>query len=914
MRSVSVRLSDIGKIVVPIGFVGENMRTAVYIDCKKVFDEYPNAEARLTVYSPGGIAYPASVTRNSNIVEWIISDADLIDHGTGEYQLSFINENTVVKSYIGKTKVFKSIVPTGDVPSPIENWIIRAENTLDSIPEAIQSDLNDAMAEITAQAQNLQPGSSATAYYDVNNKVIIFGIPEGTPGTNGTNGIDGQDGYSPIATVTKRGSTAIITIQDANGTTSASVTDGVDGVTPSFSIGTVETVSPDTDASATITGTDENPVLNLRIPRGLPGEITESEMTEALSEKADVINVSDDHAENVKSFTDGAKDQPMAVSIKIEPVQDLHGYDNPWPAGGGKNKFDKDTAVLDVRIGIDGQEIADPGYYASDYIPVTAGTTYVKNSPTSDAYHRFAVYASDKSFLRVANDSQQIVTIYENESYIRICGLQTELNTAQVEIGSVSTDYIPYSNVCPISGWNNITIVNVNYNDPALQGYTRNEYVIAIPSACGTVYGGLLTINKDGTGKLTIDRAFDQVSVDNSWTDGGDHKFYKTDALTYENKTAATLNTDKFISNVYPFKGTGDTDLSDMTMDKRFYLKWQNKRLLVRDDRFETVSDFITAFANVPMQVVYLLKQETEYTLTAEQVNALITSLHGVNNLYADSGDILSVDYSADTKAYIDDHNESEDNAITGIRNMIAASDSPIATENHVIGDVFVCNNALYRAKDVIIAGETITTGSGGNSEIINLTDYISEKNTALQTLINLNTSHIVNFRKIYPTPEAPLEKFGDDFENMSSYGVSHSKIGNVYYLQGKNSTSTYWNYSWHCGVVKAVSISSSVPGYNEEYLPFVFQTGVRHCIKIHFPKYYEVGADAGKVIVRLLKADSEHAQSFTSICTADGYDHEYYFTPSDGDRYGFIMYVRNTTMDMAVEITVFSAPEETQL
>lgn len=45
----------------------------------------------------------------------------------------------------------------------------------------------------------------------------------------------------------------------------------VSGVTPDLTIGTVTTGEPGTDASATITGTSENPVLNLTIPRGEPG-------------------------------------------------------------------------------------------------------------------------------------------------------------------------------------------------------------------------------------------------------------------------------------------------------------------------------------------------------------------------------------------------------------------------------------------------------------------------------------------------------------------------------------------------------------------------------------------------------------------------------------------------------------------
>jgi hypothetical protein len=32
------------------------------------------------------------------------------------------------------------------------------------------------------------------------------------------------------------------------------------------------------------------------------------------------------------------------VVTTLEPVQDLHGYDKPWPAGGGKNLFNKNAA------------------------------------------------------------------------------------------------------------------------------------------------------------------------------------------------------------------------------------------------------------------------------------------------------------------------------------------------------------------------------------------------------------------------------------------------------------------------------------------------------------------------------------------------------------------------------------------
>ena len=69
---------------------------------------------------------------------------------------------------------------------------------------------------------------------------------------------DGQDGYTP-----RKG------VDYFDGEPGK---DGKDGATPVFSIGTVETLEPGTNASASITGTAENPVLNLGIPKGMPGE------------------------------------------------------------------------------------------------------------------------------------------------------------------------------------------------------------------------------------------------------------------------------------------------------------------------------------------------------------------------------------------------------------------------------------------------------------------------------------------------------------------------------------------------------------------------------------------------------------------------------------------------------------------
>ena len=50
---------------------------------------------------------------------------------------------------------------------------------------------------------------------------------------------------------------------------------GADGITPTLAIGTVTTGAPGSEAAASITGEAPNYVLNLTIPQGLPGAITD---------------------------------------------------------------------------------------------------------------------------------------------------------------------------------------------------------------------------------------------------------------------------------------------------------------------------------------------------------------------------------------------------------------------------------------------------------------------------------------------------------------------------------------------------------------------------------------------------------------------------------------------------------------
>lgn len=84
-------------------------------------------------------------------------------------------------------------------------------------------------------------------------------------------GPQGPAGFSPVATVTKVGNVATITITDEDGTTTAQILDGTNGENGQNNTLTIGTVTTGVNPSATITGDSPNQVLNLVLPKGDTG-------------------------------------------------------------------------------------------------------------------------------------------------------------------------------------------------------------------------------------------------------------------------------------------------------------------------------------------------------------------------------------------------------------------------------------------------------------------------------------------------------------------------------------------------------------------------------------------------------------------------------------------------------------------
>ena len=100
------------------------------------------------------------------------------------------------------------------------------------------------------------PGTDASVTNSgtAENVVLDFVIPEGPTGPAGLDGATGPTGPAGL-----------------DGATGPTGPAGLDAPTPTLTIGTVTTGDPGTEASATITGTSPNFVLNLTIPQGPTG-------------------------------------------------------------------------------------------------------------------------------------------------------------------------------------------------------------------------------------------------------------------------------------------------------------------------------------------------------------------------------------------------------------------------------------------------------------------------------------------------------------------------------------------------------------------------------------------------------------------------------------------------------------------
>ena len=215
-------------------------------------------------------------------------------------------------------------------------------------------------------------------------------------------------------------------------------------------------------------------------------------------------------------ITDALAKPVQALSVALEPIQDLHGYDNPWPAGGGKNLFDASTVTgssATVTVSSNGKRIdiaASSGnyncaefdatslvgkgdFYLSYYAERTSGSenaaSCTGNYRLNGAYKYDGVsgnraYVNDKVQVTDAvvnfpeGATNAVIKFYiNNYSTLPTGGISGYFEDVRL-CKEQSQPWTPYANLCPIYGHTDadVTRTGVNLNPHEGVNYTTETY------------------------------------------------------------------------------------------------------------------------------------------------------------------------------------------------------------------------------------------------------------------------------------------------------------------------------------------------------------------------------------------------------------------------------------------------------
>lgn len=156
--------------------------TVISIDVQSWLDQWPGMEIVIMATRPGeSAAYPAATRMDGSCIVWTVNGADTAIAGRGTAEILGLVDGVRKLSQIVRTRIKASIVgSTMEPPEGAQPWV---DEVIDAANE---------IKNMTAQAETLKPGDSATASYA--DGKLTLGIPRGLPGGKGDKGDTGDTG------------------------------------------------------------------------------------------------------------------------------------------------------------------------------------------------------------------------------------------------------------------------------------------------------------------------------------------------------------------------------------------------------------------------------------------------------------------------------------------------------------------------------------------------------------------------------------------------------------------------------------------------------------------------------------------------------------------------------------------------
>ena len=199
---------------------------------------------------------------------------------------------------------------------------------------------------------------------------------------------------------------------------------------------------------------------------------------------------------SIASFTDGSTLPMKKLEVDIEPVQDLHGYDNPWVGGSGKNKLNPDKVTK--------TSATMWKWYVSDGFLLKANTKYTLSNFTPNT--NIQMYIMDSTGSTVLSSSNNLTSYTPTEDTAVIFQAYKSDNIPdgaifQLEIGD-KTAYEPYSNICPISGWDECKVTRDGKNLLDLALFNNTTYFTV------NADGSITQLQNDGRNEASMSTLF----------------------------------------------------------------------------------------------------------------------------------------------------------------------------------------------------------------------------------------------------------------------------------------------------------------------------------------------------------------------------------------------------------------------
>jgi hypothetical protein len=259
---------------------------------------------------------------------------------------------------------------------------------------------------------------------------------------------------------------------------------------------------------------------------------------------------------NPISISDSAHVNAEELKVELEPIQDLHGYDKPWVGGAGKNKLplvladiksantngswsdnaystngvtftvlvDSDNNVICIRMNGTASEETSFVLASNSALQVLAGFSLKLNGSTGGSTSTYCIRAVGWNGTNTSGsfDGDSITfipTSVFNYVEVRIFTGYTASNIAFYPMLRLATEtdatFEPYSNICPISGYDETSVVRSGKNlidwklsgtDDAWSGHLpTGQYTISSQLPKPSTYGNwyFRFIDSDGNDSFT---------------------------------------------------------------------------------------------------------------------------------------------------------------------------------------------------------------------------------------------------------------------------------------------------------------------------------------------------------------------------------------------------------------------------